>query len=114
MVQQGRRPLGKGKVLEVQLLDMQALSQPRAVSETTRKLVDLLAREGDEQVGKELDDFLGTLGDSYIEGGRVKWDPPADLAPDFVAYFSRSVEALNQLIDSGTLRIDEDGDIVPA
>jgi hypothetical protein len=88
--------------------------QPREASETTRKLEDLWSSGGQGRGGEDLDEFLSGLGDPYIEEGRVKWDPPPDHDPIFVDYLSRSVEALNDRLQTGAIRIDAGGEIRPA
>jgi len=90
------------------------LSQPQEASEISRRLEAVWFSEGGERGGDDLDDFLSDFGNSYVEEGRVKWDPPSDLDPIFIEYFSRSVEELNTRIGLGIIKIDENGNIRPA
>jgi hypothetical protein len=69
--------------------------------------------DGGGQGGRPLDDALTNLGESYIEGGRVGWDPPAELATSHTDYLSQSLAELNRLIEKGVMEIDADGNIKP-
>lgn len=116
-----RQTIGRAKVQEFDLLKStksslitKATPETREIPNSSKRLQALLWNEDGEQGGDDLDELLSILGDAYIEEGRVKWDPPADLDPILLSYFSRSIQELNKLIEHGAIRIDDNGDIRPA
>ncbi|RWP37431.1 hypothetical protein [Mesorhizobium sp.] len=114
MAEDSRRPLNRGFVQEFDLRQSLTESQVRETAAISKKLQSLLPDENSEQSGHDLDELLYSLGDSYVEDGRVRWNAPPDLDPVLADYFSRSVEALNKRIGDGDIKIDENGDIRPA
>jgi hypothetical protein len=61
--------------------------------------------------GNQLLDTLDNLGEAYSQNGRVFWNPPADLDPNYVDFLSNSIDDLNRRIDAGELEIDANGSI---
>jgi hypothetical protein len=114
---QQRQPVGREYRAEFNLLNADSTSlRPRRsrqrgdMSEANKKLEALWASGR----GEDLDEFLSELGKAYVEEGRVKWDPPPDLDAVTADYFSWSVRELNNRLQAGAVRIDEDGNIRPA
>lgn len=85
----------------------------RPLNDVTRALNAIWSSDGGGQGGRPLDDALTRLGESFIEGGRIVWEPPADLDPVYTDYLSESVAQLNRLIERGVVVIDEEGNIRP-
>jgi hypothetical protein len=54
-------------------------------------------------------ELVGSLGEAYVENGRVQWEPPDSLDPTIREYFEASVQELNNYLDLGTAEVDESG-----
>jgi len=80
---------------------------------TTMKLQRAWSTTGQGDGGAILDKALTDLGESYAEGDRVVWLPPADLDTEYADYLTASVGQLNQLITNGVVEIADDGTIRP-
>jgi hypothetical protein len=106
---QKRKPVGRGYREDFDLLEAGISAQ-----DVSRRLESVWSGTGAGRGGRDLDDLLSDLGDAYIRGGVVKWDPPEGLDPTYVDYLSRSVGELNNQLKAGTVVIDDDGNIRPA
>jgi hypothetical protein len=104
-----RKPVGRGYREDFDLLEAGISAQ-----DVSRRLETAWSGTGGGRGGQDLDDLLSDLGDAYIQGGIVKWNPPEGLDPTYVDYLSRSVGELNNQLQAGTVVIDDDGNIRPA
>jgi hypothetical protein len=80
----------------------------------TRVLDTIWSSDGGGQGGRPLDEALSTLGEIYVEGSQVVWEPPTDLDPTYQDYLAESVAQLNRLIEAGVMAIDAEGTLRPA
>ena len=46
-----------------------------------------------------------------VAHGKVAFSPPADFEEDMAQVFHKSVEALNELVKKGVLKVDENGKV---
>jgi hypothetical protein len=108
--------VGYGHEEEIGIL--QSMSSVAASGEPEAAQTQLMAEieavwqsDGDGLGGRTLDERLTNLGDAYVEGGRVKWNPPPGLDQALTAYLAQSVAELNRKLSSGELTIDADGNV---
>jgi hypothetical protein len=79
----------------------------------TRVLDTIWSSDGGGQGGRPLDEALSNLGQVYVEGSQVVWQPPADLDPIYQDYLAESLAQLNRLIEAGVMVIEGDGTLRP-
>ena len=107
MVQRPRKPVGKSYT---QIFEVTDSAGP---SELSKTLEATWSEPGRGEGGDALDDLLSSLGQAYVDEGRVKWIAPSNLDASFREYLSQSVDELNKRLEAGELIVDEDGNIRP-
>ena len=116
----GRQPLTRGSRRRIGAGSSRAArtgggaagpSNVRTVPNITRQIEALLAREADTRGAQSVDDVLSSLGEAFVDQGRVEWVLPDDIDPVLARYLTASVEELNNNLDAGLATIDDNGEI---
>jgi len=72
------------------------------------KFKDTLKSKGKIPLSQPLEDLRGKV---KVAHGKVAFSPPPDLEEDMAQVFHKSVEALNELVTKGVLKVDENGKV---
>jgi hypothetical protein len=72
------------------------------------KFKDTLKSKGKIPLSQPLEDLRGNV---KVAHGKVAFSPPPDLEEDMAQVFHKSVEALNELVQKGVLKMDQNGKV---
>ena len=72
------------------------------------KFKDTLKSKGKIPLSQPLENLRDNV---KVAHGKVAFSPPPDLEEDMAQVFHKSVEALNELVKKGVLKVDENGKV---
>lgn len=72
------------------------------------KFKDALKSKGKTPLSEPLEQLKGHV---KVAHGKVAFSPPADLEEDMAQVLNKSVEALNELVKKGVVKVDANGKV---